>query len=142
MTSLQWNCLNYPIENHQHDKILWYVPSKVLNTLPKRCWLFVKFIRTFTWPGRLRIFYFYILFNVNVKNSEPPGFIMLHFLSQLDPLFENTAQITIYSHPGWTSPSMVSLHKTSPPREQSHSSMRHWLMWTSDTQWLLVMSIG
>lgn len=142
MTSLQWNCSNHPTENHQHDKILSYIPSEVQNTLLQRYRIFVKFIRISTWPGRFTDLHFYILFHVNVKNSEPPGFIMLHYISQLDPLFENMIQITIYSHPDWTSPSMVSLHKTSPPRAQSHSSMRHWLMWTSDTQWLLVMSIG
>lgn len=94
------------------------------------------------WPERWRNFHFYIFFNVNVKNSEPPGFIMLHLLSQSDPLFENITQITAYLHPGWTSPSTASLHKTSPPRGQSHSSTHHWLRWTSGMQWLLVMSIG
>lgn len=86
----------------------------------------VKF-NPFPQAGRLGNFHLYVFVNVNVKNAEPPGFIMLHFLSQLDSLFENITQTTTDSHPDWTFPSMASLHRTSPPREQSHSSMRHLL---------------
>lgn len=33
-----------------------------------------------------------------------------------------------YSHPDWTSPSMVVHHMTSLPKGQSHNSRHHWLM--------------
>lgn len=92
--------------------------------------------------GDLEIF---ISTSYSMSTSKPRSHLVsLCFASlhSLIPYLKNIKQITIYSHPGWTSPSMVSLHKTSPPREQFHSSMHHWLMWTSDMQWLLVMSIG
>lgn len=37
-------------------------------------------------------------------------------------------QIQYYSHPDWTSPSMVVLHMTSLPKGQYHNSRHHWLM--------------
>ena len=45
-------------------------------------------------------------------------------------------------HPGLTSSSRVSLHRTSPPTSRHHMTRRQRQMWTCDRRWLLAQSIA
>lgn len=63
---------------------------------------------------------------ISIRIGLPPVHAMLYFLSQQDVHYPAIVML-LYSHPGWTSPSKASLHRTGLPTAQYRSSTHRWL---------------